>query len=348
MNYAEIETPRNILVIRRDNIGDLLCTTPLLTALRARYPSAWIGVLANRYNAPVLAGNPDIDACFAYQKAKHRSAGETRFGVWWRTWRLLSELRKKRIDYAIIASSGFQPSALRFARLVRPRQIIGFGIPGQGIDSPLAPELSQDGHEVEATLRLLSPLGVSVAPGPMCLRSNAQLAEGIARQPEIQRLPRPLVALHLSARKPRQRWPEERFIEFARRLIDTRGVGILLMWAPGSAKDPQHPGDDEKAARVLAALEGLPVAPVATRTLEELIAALSLCDNAVLADGGAMHVAAALGKPVLSFFGNSDATRWHPWGVPYELLQKESRNVSDISVDEALTAFERLSAKAGA
>ena len=348
MTNAETETPRSILVIRRDNIGDLLCTTPLLSALRERYPQAWIGVLANRYNAPVLAGNPDIDACFAYQKAKHRNTGESRLGVWWRTWRLLAELRAKRIDYAIIASSGFQSSALRFARLVRPRHVLGYGLPGQGIDHLLAAELAHDGHEVEATLRLLQPMGIAASPGPMRLSANKPVLEGIARRPEIGRLPRPLVGLHLSARKPRQRWPEERFVELARQLVRNHGVGIVLMWAPGSANDPQHPGDDEKAERVLAALDGLPVAPVATRTLEELIAALSLCDRVVLADGGAMHIAAALGKPVVCFFGNSDASRWHPWGVPYELLQKDSRDVCDISVDEALAAYARLASNAGA
>ena len=57
--------PRSILVIRRDNIGDLVCTTPLLATLRARYPQAWIGVLANSYNAPALDGNPHVDEVLA-------------------------------------------------------------------------------------------------------------------------------------------------------------------------------------------------------------------------------------------------------------------------------------------
>ena len=55
-----------------------------------------------------------------------------------------------------------------------------------------------------------------------------------------------------------------------------------------------------------------------------------------------MHVAAALGKPVLCFFGNSDARHWHPWGVQYELLQAKSGDVTDLSVDQALEAFRKL------
>jgi ADP-heptose:LPS heptosyltransferase len=76
--------------------------------------------------------------------------------------------------------------------------------------------------------------------------------------------------------------------------------------------------------------------------LSRLIAALSLCDIVVCADGGAMHVAAALGKPIVCFFGDSPPEVWRPWGVPYRLLRSSSRVVSDISVEEALAAFMEL------
>lgn len=64
-----------VLVVRRDNIGDLVCTTPLFTALRRRYPQAWIGALVNSYNAPVLERNPDVNEVFAYTKLKHLEKG---------------------------------------------------------------------------------------------------------------------------------------------------------------------------------------------------------------------------------------------------------------------------------
>jgi ADP-heptose:LPS heptosyltransferase len=52
-----------------------------------------------------------------------------------------------------------------------------------------------------------------------------------------------------------------------------------------------------------------------------------------------MHVAAALGKPIVCFFGHSNRNEWHPWKTPYVLLQPESKRVQDISVDDALAAF---------
>jgi heptosyltransferase-3 len=65
----------------------------------------------------------------------------------------------------------------------------------------------------------------------------------------------------------------------------------------------------------------------------------------VCSDGGAMHIAAALGKPILCFFGKSDKTRWYPWKASYVLLQPPSLNVADIGVDEAAHAFDQLLAR---
>jgi ADP-heptose:LPS heptosyltransferase len=152
----------------------------------------------------------------------------------------------------------------------------------------------------------------------------------------------PIIALHLSARKPSQRWSVESFASVARRLHEEIDAKFLLLWSPGSADNPTHPGDDEKAAEVLKATEGLPVHPVATHRLEELIATLSLTDAVICSDGGTMHLAAALGKPMVTLFGDSDPEHWGPWKVPHVTLHKPSREVAGISVDEVVVAFRSL------
>ena len=319
-----------ILVIRRDNIGDLLCTTPLLASLRQTYPQAWIGVLANSYNAPALAGNPDVDAVFAYCKGKHRAAGESLLGVWWRTVKMLVGLRRRRLDLILVASAG----GSGFARWIGARRII-------------AQEERGGGHEVERTQRLLQSLGPVSAPGPMRLVADAAVRARL--QAALPAVPGEglRLALHVSARKPSQRWPEDRFVELVRRLLE-RGVvrQVLLFWAPGAEDDPLHPGDDAKAGRIMAALAGLPVAPVPTRHLEELIAGLSLADVMLCADGGAMHVAAAQGKPVLALFGKSSVEQWQPWAVPRQVLQSDSQDVADLDVETVEAAFLRLTGAA--
>ncbi len=315
----------NILVIRRDNIGDLVCTTPMLAALRKAMPDAWIGMLVNQYNVAVMRGNPDVNDVFAYRKAKHRGPGESKLAIWLETAGLLWKLRRKGIDVAIVAS----PGGDRYARLVGARQILS--------DKPGAPF-----HEVEAVGKLLAPLGIQPALGPLQLTPVPEVVA--AMRPKLAELAgRTIWAIHLSAREKTRRWPAEKYIQLIERLASPES-GFALFWSPGPANHPAHPGDDEKAAQVLAACRDKGAVPVVTERLEELIAALSLCDGFVGADGGAMHLAAALNLKTVALFENSEAkrTRWYPWGAQHRLLQPTSFAVADISVDQVESAVREL------
>ena len=336
-------TPKRLLVIRRDNIGDLVCTTPLFAALRRHFPGARVVALVNSYNAPVLAGNPDVDEVCIYRKAKHRDSGESKLAIWLSTWRLIRRLRRERFDVAIVATPGRQPAALKFAHWVRPARILAYGEASDGISDPLPLQALEGRHESESVLRLLTPLGIDEAPSPPLVRARPALAAAIATPPGDG----PLIGLHISARKPPQRWPVERFIELARRLASERQARFLLFWSPGAENDPRHPGDDAKAERLLALSGELPILACPTHRLDDLIAGLSRCDAVICSDGGAMHIAAGLGKPIVCFFGNSDATRWRPRGVPHALLQPASQDVNDIGVDDAHAAFDRLMQQVG-
>ncbi len=335
-----------ILIIRRDNIGDLICTTPLFEALRMQYPKAYIAALVNSYNAPAIAGNPHLDAIFAYTKGKH-AAGETVLQAYLRRAKLLWQLRRMKFDFAILATSGFATRSLKLANLLAPKHIIGFVTEkstSASIEHAIPVLGNEHLHETEDMFRLLAPLEIFGQIPPLTVRAEVNVSAALSRQlpSSFRSGSGPCVALHISARKEKQRWPVERFAELAHRLHAQYQARFLVFWSPGDENNPFHPGDDRKAAQLLAALGDLPVAPMRTEHLSELIAGLSLCDAAILSDGGAMHVAAGLGKPLVCFFGNSSAERWHPWGVPYELLQKTSRDVGEISVDEAAAAFNRL------
>lgn len=324
-------TPR-ILVIRRDNIGDLVCTTPLLHALRQRFPEGWLGALVNSYNAPVLDGNPDLDATFVYTKAKHREAGQSLAGIYWQRLQMLRRLRRMGLDDVIIATPLPLARMVRLARWLKPRRVIAFGPCGADLELPLSAEPL---HEVEHVFRIAREYGIEGAP-PAC-RLRASVAAGAAAAADR-------IAIHISARKPSQRWPAERFAALIRTLRHANpGLRFRLLWAPGPADDPRHPGDDAKAQAILQALDSdVPIEAVSTRTLPELIQALAGCGALICADGGAMHLGAGLGLPIVCLFGNSDAGRWRPWGVPCRVLQKPSREVADIAVEEVLAAFNAL------
>jgi heptosyltransferase-3 len=317
---------KRILVVRTDNIGDLVCTTPMLAALRREFPGAWIGVLANSYNGAVLQGNPDVDEIFSYRKAKHREPGESRWSVWLETAGVLWKLRRKKIDVAILAS----PSGERHARLIGARRTV-------------AAKPSGPMHEVERCMALVEELGVRGSAGAPTVIPDRRLAEEMARRAGLGERAGVRVGVHISARRPKQRWPESAFTDLVGQLLESGEASqVLLFWSPGREDDPAHPGDDGKLEKMMEGLAGRPVYPIRTSALGELVAGLSLCDAVICADGGAMHVAAGLGKPMVCLFGDSDPVRWHPWGVPHELLQLGSKNVADISVEEVMTAVGRL------
>ena len=319
-----------ILIIRRDNIGDLVCTTPLIAALRQRFPQGWLGALVNSYNAPVLDGNPDLDEVFVYTKAKHRGHNESLPGILWRRLLMMRRLRRMHLDDVIIATTSPQPRTIALARRLKPERIIGFG-DAAGLDVSL-PLDDADRHEVEDVFRVASLYGID-GPPPAC-RVFAKAP------PPVTGL---TVGIHISARKPSQRWPAERFVETMRAIAAQGPVRFLLLWSPGTEDNPLHPGDDLKAREILGkAGSGAALTARPTRTLPELIAALAECDALICADGGAMHLAAGLGLPVVCLFGNSGAKRWCPWGVPYRLLQKPSLDVTDIGVDEVINALTAL------
>jgi ADP-heptose:LPS heptosyltransferase len=338
----------SFLVVRSANIGDLVCTTPLIHALREHYPKARVCVLVNSYNRAVLDNNPDIDTVYAYMKAKHREPGQSVLGVYWNRLRLMHELCRQQFDYAIIGGAHFLPQALRLARTVKPKHIIGFTEPGQRgveyIDMGVSYTLPHPMHETQDIFRVLAPLGITGEPPPMRVYPDPVEVDAAQHRLARQRAPagQMLIGVQISSRKPVNRWPVENFVKLIRRLHATYNAAFLLLWSPGRSDNPRHPGDDDAAAAINAALTGLPVIADPQGPIPQLIADLSLCDAVITSDGGALHIAAALGKPTLCFFGSTDAARWRPWGVPHILLQLASRQAVDISVDEAFHGFESL------
>ena len=334
-----------ILIVRRDNIGDLICTLPLISAIRQLNPTARIDLLVNSYCAPVVLGNPDIDHVTIYTKAKHKASGESTLGVYWRRLCLTLTLRFARYDWLVLANVSCQPRPLRWAKQVGARRVVGFTEAGcvgaETITHPIPLVRGQGKHEVEYLMALLQPFGT------VDQISAARIAPDIGLQQRAQRilstarsLGKPLVGINLSARLPSQQWPAEKFIELITLLKDR--YHCVLFWAPGSASNAGHPGDDEKAADVAAPFDACDLTRLPTQQLGELIAGISCVDLLVTADGGALHIGAACGKPEVVMFGDSDSTQWYPWRVPYQLLHPASKDVRSIEAADVAAAVDQL------
>lgn len=342
--------PSRILVIRRDNIGDLACTSPAFAALRKNYPKAEIGALVNSYNADVLCDNPNIDKLFVYQKLKHAGNFASQLKALGERLKLIIKLRRWKPDACILAKSSYDLRGLNFARQIGAKNIIGFvpddlkqakALPDIRIKTPVFTEI----HEVEAVNQLLGSLKIADALGPLQVFPDASAVDELqTRLPNAARR----IALHISAREPERRWGNDNFIKLAKHILEMQAnTQILLFWSPGAANDPHHPGDDEAAAELIQHIQCARLVPMPTQNLTELIAALSLCELFIGTDGGAMHLAVGLNKMVLALFENlpSKLNHWYPWQVTHEIvhsLDTIQPNIDQISLAQVKAALNRL------
>ena len=178
-----VGTIKKVLFVRRDNIGDLVCTTPAIRAVRVRFPGAVIGVLVNTYNAEMLKGNPDVDEVFIYEKAKH-AEGRGRLGVWLSNSKLMRRIRALKFDVAIGCGS-YSVRLARHTYLTGARERIGYtptGANNRYYNRAVA-EPTERIHEVQRTFALLNGLGIEAGaetgPGPMVLDSRPRRVEDL-------------------------------------------------------------------------------------------------------------------------------------------------------------------------
>ena len=306
----------NILIIRRDNIGDLLCTTPLLRGLKDQLKVSRLDVVTNSYVAPVLKGSHLIDQLYIYHKLKH---GHTSFlKAAFERFRLIFNLRKYHYDYIL----AFDHRALNLTRYLRKTKVL----------TPIQDWADQT--EVERAWELGQRIGLKGVPGSLALPLYSSSSD--IKNTSI-------LGIHISARRVRQQYPITQWIKLIRALhdLDTK-LTFHIFWSPGDSKSPMHPGDDDKAVILKEELKDLPVNFMPTPTLESLIESIQTCGSMIMADGGAMHIAAALNRPIVALFGDSNPKRWHPWGVPYKILQNNTENVKDIEPSKIIDTWLNL------
>jgi ADP-heptose:LPS heptosyltransferase len=323
------QAQHKIIIIRRDNIGDMVCTTPLIKRVKQLYPSSQLLVFCNSYNAPIIKNNPDIDQVYFYTKTKHVGGKWRQLRAVLGTAATMFKLRLQHIDVALIAS----PGGIKYAKLMGAKKIVCK--PDSG---------GRTTHEVESALSLVGLLPDETQDKLLIVPDQA----AIERFYRVNPLPTPTtkrIGIHISARRVLQQWPVEHFAALIDQLAEQQ-FQILLFGSPGSADNLQHPGDDDKIAAILQQLSpaaASAVHPIKTLQLEELVAGLAVCDAVICPDGGAMHIAAGLGKPIVALFGEVDPENWRPWGVPHRVLKAQQTDcVAEIAPQQVAEALSDL------
>jgi len=308
----------NILIIRRDNIGDLLCTTPLMVGIKDQLKVDRLDVVTNAYVAPVLKGNHFIDALYVYHKLKH---GHTSFfKVIYERLKLIFHLRQRHYDYIL----AFDARALNLTRFLKKTKVL----------TPIIDWTNKT--EVERVWELGRRMGLKGLPGPLTLPLHLYDPSSDIKNSQT-------LGINISARRIKQQYPISAWAILIRRLHQMNPkLNFHIFWSPGDNQNPMHPGDDEKANTLKNTLKNLPIQFISTPTLESLMEGLQRCGSMITSDGGAMHMAAALNRPIIALFGDSNAKRWRPWGVPYTIMQSETEDVKDIEPSNIIEAWFHL------
>jgi heptosyltransferase III len=319
-----------VLLIKRDKLGDLLLTTPILAHLHAARPDVELHLLANDYNAWVVRDHPALARLWIYPRV--RAGGRVRLAAAFAQVPLWLRMREQRFDAAVVMGGDESHRAIRRALGTRARRVVAYaahgGSYGGGLTDPLP--IPQAGHEVERMAALLAPLGIAPpgrwdAPRYALPESGARFAGAWLsdRGLEVNRY----VVIGLGARRAKKQPVTEQLRRWTTRLWQEHGLPTVFMWTPGTRTAPGYPGDDEIAAPLLALR--LPFVHPFRGPIPEALGLIFNARTSILPDSGLMHFAAASPGGVLGLFADpgdsAPAARWAPLGERARYIEAERR-----------------------
>jgi heptosyltransferase I len=295
-----------ILIVKLTAIGDVIHAMPVASALRARFPKAYIAWLAEGRAGDLLAGHRAIDRRIVVPRRWLKSPAAV--------WRLRRQLRGQQFDITLDLQ-GLTKSAIA-AWLSGAKRRIGFGGEmGREASRLLNRErvTPKSAHVVDRYLELLGPLGIEKPAVHFDVPRFSEAATNVERFLARERLVGSLSVINPGAGWPSKRWPADRLGQIARHLSARHSVPSVVVWA----------GAEEKlwAEEIVAISAGhAKLAP--PTTLAELAELSRRACLFVGADTGPMHLAAAVGTPCVGLFGPMPAERNGPYGVGHVAIQK--------------------------
>jgi heptosyltransferase III len=331
---------QNILIIKLRYIGDVLLATPTVRAIKAARSDARVTMMVNRGTEDVLSGNPDLAEIMVLDKGSLAAQS-----------RLIAGLRGRQFDTVIDLTDGDRSAFL--TRISGAPVRIGFNDEhrwrGRYYTEVVQPVPSVR-HRIDRDLEALKPLSIEAGskdPQLWLTPEEKNSADQLLSQLGIQRS-QSMVILQPGARYWFKAWPPERFAELADRLTDQYGCQVLIGGSDQDIGLAQQIREMAKSTSII----------MAGRTTIKQFAAIA--KQSVLfvgSDSGAMHMASAVGTPVVALFGPSNPREWGPRGGPVEVLYKEidcrscfhptcTRGEENcmrlISVEEVMSAVGRL------
>jgi len=307
--------PRRILIIKPSSLGDVVHALPVLAAARATYPRAHLAWLISASFAPLLAGHPLLDEVIPFDRR--------RFGRMLRDPRTLAEfarfvrdLRHRRFDLVLDLQGLFRSGFLAWATGARRR--VGFRAARElawAFYTCRVVPPAGDTHAVQRNVALARAAGLRLdTPAfPLGLRPDElDRARALLATTAGRDLPT-FVAVVPGARWPSKQWPAERFAELIDALHAAGRPPVVLLGSP----------DERPLAAAILRVVHAPVIDLCGRTdVRTLAAVLALAAQVICCDSGPMHIAAALGTPIVAVFGPTSPARTGPYAAGAQIVSR--------------------------
>jgi heptosyltransferase-2 len=282
--------PKTILLMKPGAVGDLLQLTPVLRALKRTYPAARLTLMVgNGSSASLFAHDPNVDETIVFDRRR------TSITALWRhllrsRFDLVLNFQRSNLRAWFLASAAF-PCRLLIYHKAKKRQV----------------------HAVVNYLETLAPLGIPSTDTELKMYLGAEdrsFAKELFRSQGLEKAM--VVALNPGATHPVNRWPTERFAELADRLHQDLGARSVIIGGPD---------DVPLADEIVSRSRTKPLSLAGKTLLLQLGALLELCSAVVSGDTGPMHMATAVGTPVIALFGAADPARTGPVGSGHRVIR---------------------------
>lgn len=338
-----------ILVRATNWVGDAVMAIPALAAIREARPGDEITLLARPSVADLYREQGYADRILVYEnRGRHR-------GVWGRE-RLAAELRSERFDVAMLFQNAFDAAWLAWRAGIPTR--IGYARDARGWLLTRAVAVPKRGevlaHESYYYLELLSRAGwIDRLPAVERIAlSVSEVARSRGRQTLLAAGARPNAAWIAfapgAAYGSAKCWLPDRYAALADRMIDAADADVILFGAPQ---------ENEMASRIMGAMRNRAIDLVGKTSIADLPGLLAVCRQFVGNDSGAMHVAGAVGLPVVGIFGPTDPEGTSPVTPQFRLVREpvscspcflrhcpiDHRCMTRISVDRVFDAAQSCS-----
>ena len=327
--------PRNILVIDFGQLGDVVMSLPALRALRERFPHAHITVAVGKPGAEVIEMSGCADSTISIDRVKLRDGFQPLSIV--RIFQVVKDVRRRQFDFVIDLHSFSETNLMGFFSGA-PRRLFSRR-PGRSLDflanfrpSPPVEKDNRTRHQVDRYLDVLRPLGITDAervPRLLTRPEDDRRVDAILRKGKAD-MGAPLVGLFPGAGHESRRWPLERFAQLADSLHRNDAVRSIVFVGP----------EERGLVSQIKAIFPSSAVILDRLTIPELAAAQARLAVFISNDTGPLHIAAAVGAPIVLLLDRRAPETYIPLSDPKRVIYNTT--IPEIPVEEVYEAARAL------